>query len=114
MLINTLEKPVTFTDYKSLSTCSSVLNMTKTEAHVLLDWVKTGMSLPTEVVTQALLLTGDLQTYRSPYKPSGAALGATLEGYASRPLDRGYSLCVPRPCLEMGSSGTPREAQTPT
>jgi len=104
MLINTLEKPVTFTDYKSLSTCSSVLNMTKTEAHVLLDWVKTGMSLPTEVVTQALLLTGDLQTYRSPYKPSGAALGATLEGCLSS---------VPRPCLEMGSSGTPREAQTP-
>jgi len=60
MLINTLEKPVTFTDYKSLSTCSSVLNMTKTEAMVLLDWVRGGMDLPQHVVTQALLITGDI------------------------------------------------------
>jgi hypothetical protein len=80
MLINTVEKPVTFTGYKSLSTCSSVLNMTKTEAMVLLDWVREGMEIPVYLVTQALLITGDLQTYRSPYKPSGAALGATLEG----------------------------------
>lgn len=79
-------------------------SMSRIEANILLDWVKTGMSLPTEVVTQALMLTGDLQTYRSPYKPSGAALRATLEG---------YPLCVPRPCLEMGSSVTLREAQTP-
>jgi len=104
MLINTLEKPVTFTDYKSLSTCSSVLNMTKTEAMVLLDWVREGMEIPVYLVTQALLTTGDLQTYRSPYKPSGAALGATLEGYCPYTDKR----------LEMGSSGTPREAQTPT
>jgi len=60
MLIKTLEKPVTFIDYKRLNTCSSNLNMSKTEAHVLLDWVRGGMDLPQHVVTQALLITGDI------------------------------------------------------
>ena len=60
MLIKTLEKPVTFIDYKRLNTSSSVLNMSKTEAHVLLDWVRGGMDLPQHVVTQALLITGDI------------------------------------------------------
>ena len=60
MLIKTLEKPVTFIDYKRLNTCSSNLNMSKTEAHVLLDWVRGGMNIPVELVTQALLITGDI------------------------------------------------------
>ena len=60
MRINTLEKPVTSIDYKRLNTCSSNLNMSKTEAHVLLDWVRGGMDLPQHVVTQALLITGDI------------------------------------------------------
>ena len=58
--IDYLEKPSTSTDYKSLNTCSSNLNMSKTEAHVLLDWVRGGMDLPQHVVTQALLITGDI------------------------------------------------------
>jgi hypothetical protein len=33
------------------------------------------------------------------YKPSGAALGATLEGYASRPVDKEHG------CAECGVSG---------
>ena len=60
MLIKTLEKPVTFIDYKKLNTCSSNLNMSKTEAHVLLDWVRGGMNIPVDLVTQALLITGDI------------------------------------------------------
>lgn len=60
MLIKTLEKQVTSIDYKRLNTCSSNLNMSKTEAHVLLDWVRGGMDLPQHVVTQALLITGDI------------------------------------------------------
>ena len=60
MLIKTLEKPVTFIDYKRLNTCSSNLNMSKTEAHVLLDWVRGGMNIPVDLVTQALLITGDI------------------------------------------------------
>jgi hypothetical protein len=60
MRIGTLEKPVTSIDYKKLNTCSSNLNMSKTEAQVLLDWVRGGMDLPQHVVTQALLITGDI------------------------------------------------------
>ena len=60
MLIKTLEKQVISIDYKRLNTCSSNLNMSKTEAHVLLDWVRGGMDLPQHVVTQALLITGDI------------------------------------------------------
>ena len=60
MLIKTLEKPVTCIDYKRLNTCSSNLNITRTEAMVLLDWVRGGMDLPQHVVTQALLITGDI------------------------------------------------------
>ena len=60
MLIKTLEKPVTFIDYKRLNTCSSNLNMSKTEAHVLLDWVRGGMNIPVDLVTQALCITGDI------------------------------------------------------
>ena len=60
MLIKTLEKQVTFIDYKRLNTCSSNLNMSKTEAHVLLDWVRGGMNIPVDLVTQALLITGDI------------------------------------------------------
>ena len=58
--IDYLEKPSTSTDYKSLNTCSSNLNMSKTEAHVLLDWVRGGMNIPVDLVTQALLITGDI------------------------------------------------------
>ena len=60
MRINTLEKPVTFIDYKRLNTSSDTLKMEKAEAHVLLDWVRGGMDLPQHVVTQALLITGDI------------------------------------------------------
>ena len=60
MLIKTLERPVTFIDYKRLNTCSSNLNITRTEAMVLLDWVRGGMNIPVDLVTQALLITGDI------------------------------------------------------
>jgi hypothetical protein len=60
MPINTLERPVTGIDYKRLITSSDALKMEKTEAHVLLDWVRGGMDLPQHVVTQALLITGDI------------------------------------------------------
>jgi hypothetical protein len=60
MPINTLERPVTGIDYKRLITSSDELKMQKTEAHVLLDWVRGGMDLPQHVVTQALLITGDI------------------------------------------------------
>ena len=58
--IDYLEKPSTSTDYKSLNTCSSNLNITRTEAMVLLDWVRGGMNIPVDLVTQALLITGDI------------------------------------------------------
>ena len=58
--IDYLEKPSTSINYRSLSTCSSNLNITRTEAHVLLDWVRGGMDLPQHVITQALLITGDI------------------------------------------------------
>ena len=60
MLIKTLEKPVTFIDYKRLNTSSSVLNVSKIEAMILLDWVRGGMNIPVDLVTQALLITGDI------------------------------------------------------
>ena len=60
MRINTLEKPVTFIDYKRLNTSSSVLNVSKIEAMILLDWVRGGMNIPVDLVTQALLITGDI------------------------------------------------------
>ena len=60
MLINTLEKPVTFTDYKRLITSLDELKMQKTEAMILLDWVRGGKELPQHVVSQALLITGDI------------------------------------------------------
>ena len=60
MLINTLERPVTGIDYKRLITSSDELKMQKTEAMILLDWVRGGMELPQHVVTQALLITGDI------------------------------------------------------
>ena len=60
MRISILEKQVISIDYKKLNTCSSNLNMSKTEAQVLLDWVRGGMDLPQHVVTQALLITGDI------------------------------------------------------
>ena len=46
MLIKTLEKPVTFIDYKRLNTSSSVLNVSKIEAMILLDWVRGGDEYP--------------------------------------------------------------------
>ena len=60
MRINTLEKQVTSIDYKRLNTSSDTLKMEKTEAHVLLDWVRGGMNIPVDLVTQALLITGDI------------------------------------------------------
>jgi len=60
MLIKTLEKQVISIDYKRLNTSSDTLKMEKAEAHVLLDWVRGGMDLPQHVVTQALLITGDI------------------------------------------------------
>ena len=60
MLIKTLERPVTFIDYKRLNTSSSVLNVSKIEAMILLDWVRGGMNIPVDLVTQALLITGDI------------------------------------------------------
>ena len=60
MLIKTLEKPVTFIDYKRLNTSSSVLNVSKIEAMILLDWVRGGMNIPVDLVTQALCITGDI------------------------------------------------------
>ena len=60
MLIKTLEKQVTFIDYKRLNTSSSVLNVSKIEAMILLDWVRGGMNIPVDLVTQALLITGDI------------------------------------------------------
>ena len=60
MLIKTLERPVTSIDYKRLNTSSSVLNVSKIEAMILLDWVRGGMNIPVDLVTQALLITGDI------------------------------------------------------
>ena len=58
--IDCLESPSTSTDYRRSSTLSENVKMTKTEAQVLLDWVRGGMDLPQHVVTQALLITGDI------------------------------------------------------
>ena len=58
--IDYLEKPSTSTDYKRSSTLSENVKMTKTEAQVLLDWVRGGMNIPVDLVTQALLITGDI------------------------------------------------------
>ena len=58
--IDCLESPSTSTDYRRSSTLSENVKMTKTEAHVLLDWVRGGMDLHQHVVTQALLITGDI------------------------------------------------------
>ena len=60
MLIKTLEKQVISIDYKRLNTSSNVLNVSKTEAMILLDWVRGGMNIPVDLVTQALLITGDI------------------------------------------------------
>ena len=58
--IDCLENPSTSTDYRRSSTLSENVKMTKTEAQVLLDWVRGGMNIPVELVTQALLITGDI------------------------------------------------------
>ena len=58
--IDCLESPSTSTDYRRSSTLSENVKMTKTEAHVLLDWVRGGMNIPVDLVTQALLITGDI------------------------------------------------------
>ena len=58
--IDYLEKPSTSTDYKRSSTLSENVKMTKTEAQVLLDWTRGGMNIPVDLVTQALLITGDI------------------------------------------------------
>ena len=58
--IDCLESPSTSTDYRRLSTLSENIKMTKTEAMVLLDWVRGGMDIPVYLVTQALLITGDI------------------------------------------------------
>ena len=58
--IDYLEKPSTSTDYKRSSTLSENVKMTKTEAQVLLDWVRGGMNIPVDLVTQALCITGDI------------------------------------------------------
>ena len=58
--IDYLEKPSTSTDYRRSSTLSENVKMTKTEAQVLLDWVRGGMNIPVDLVTQALLITGDI------------------------------------------------------
>ena len=58
--IDCLENPSTSTNYRRSSTLSENVKMTKTEAQVLLDWVRGGMNIPVELVTQALLITGDI------------------------------------------------------
>ena len=58
--IDYLEKPSTSTDYRRSSTLSENVKMTKTEAQVLLDWTRGGMNIPVDLVTQALLITGDI------------------------------------------------------
>ena len=58
--IDCLENPSTSTDYRRSSTLSENVKMTKTEAQVLLDWVRGGMNIPVDLVTQALLITGDI------------------------------------------------------
>ena len=58
--IDYLEKPSTSTDYRRSSTLSENVKMTKTEAQMLLDWTRGGMNIPVDLVTQALLITGDI------------------------------------------------------
>jgi len=60
MRINSVDKQVISTDLVRLNTSSSVLNVSKTEAMILLDWVRGGMNIPVDLVTQALCITGDI------------------------------------------------------
>ena len=39
---------------------SSMKNLTRTEANLLLDWQKAGKEVPSELVNMALILTGDM------------------------------------------------------
>jgi len=39
---------------------SSVKNLTRTEANLLLDWQKAGKEVPRELIDMALILTGDM------------------------------------------------------
>jgi len=50
------------TGLRSLTTLSEDLkrSLTRTEANLLLDWVKAGREVPSEFVDLALILTGDL------------------------------------------------------
>jgi hypothetical protein len=60
MRINSVDKQVISTDLVRLNTSSSVSNVSKTEAMILLDWVRGGMNIPVDLVTQALCITGDI------------------------------------------------------
>ena len=39
---------------------SSMKNLTRTEANLLLDWRKAGKEVPSELIDVALILTGDM------------------------------------------------------
>ena len=39
---------------------SSVKNLTRTEANLLLDWQRAGKEVPRELIDMALILTGDM------------------------------------------------------
>ena len=39
---------------------SSMKNLTRTEANLLLDWQRAGKEVPSELVDMALILTGDM------------------------------------------------------
>ena len=60
MRTNSVDKQVISTDLVRLNTSLNVLNVSKTEAMILLDWVRGGMDIPVYLVTQALLITGDI------------------------------------------------------
>jgi len=60
MRTNSVDKQVISTDLVRLNTSLNVLNVSKTEAMILLDWVRGGMDIPVDLVTQALLITGDI------------------------------------------------------
>ena len=50
------------TEYKSWSILSesSMKNLTRADANLLLDWQKAGKNVPDELVDMALILTGDM------------------------------------------------------
>ena len=62
MRTNSQERVTSITGLRSLTTLSEDLkrSLTRTEANLLLDWVKAGREVPSELVDLALILTGDL------------------------------------------------------